>query len=68
LPNSKAPKPTPPFAIGAKVVLRSCPHAPPGVVQGMKRRRILVRWDDLGYVGRHQADALMLVENSEARK
>ena len=37
LPRSKPAKPVPLSPTGSLVVLRSCPHGPAGIVQGMRR-------------------------------
>jgi hypothetical protein len=54
LPVRKAPKPTIVFAVGAKVRLLTCPHARPGMVRGTRRNKVLVRWSDLNFVGKHR--------------
>ena len=55
----------PPFAVGSWLSLLSCPSAPPGQVQGMRHGRVVVRWGDLGYTGRHKPAALALVVEEE---
>jgi hypothetical protein len=66
LPNSK-PKPAIPFPIRAKVVLKCCPSEIPGVVRGVKNKRVVVEWSDLGYTGRYKPQSLMLVTDTEEK-
>jgi hypothetical protein len=66
LPGSRRPKPAMPFAIGAKVVLVSCPSAP-GVIRGTRGRKVLVEWSDLNYTGKHRPEALMLATEVEVK-
>jgi hypothetical protein len=53
------------FPIGAAVWLVSCPCGEPGRVEGVRFGRVLVRWHDIGYVGKHRAEALVLVEDKK---
>ncbi len=53
-------QPQPPFAVGSRVVLCSCPSCAPGIVMGMRYGRVLVHWVDLRFTGRHQPSTLML--------
>jgi hypothetical protein len=60
LPGTKRPaKPTSVFPVGTLVALKTCRGV--GKVTGMKRGRILVSWG-IGYLGRHRAENLVLVE------
>jgi hypothetical protein len=45
--------------IGAKVVLKVCPHGQPGTVVRIERNRAVVLWHDLDYLARHQPESLM---------
>lgn len=65
--NSKPPRPATPFAVGSLVVLRACPAAPPGVVQGQHRKRVIVRWNDLNYVGRLPSELRDVFEGELAK-
>ena len=58
LPNSMPPKP-PPFAVGGAVLLKAAPFEVPGTVLRVERGKILVRWSDLRYVGRHKVNTLI---------
>jgi hypothetical protein len=68
LPGQKPAKPTMPFEVGAKVLLKSCPSDVPGIVCGMQRERVIVQWPDLNYTGRHKADSLMLADGTASEK
>jgi len=68
LPGSRPLKPKPLFPIGSRVVLASCPSEIPGVVQGMRGKKICVEWRNLHYLGKHRPSALVLVEKSEANR
>jgi hypothetical protein len=63
LPGEKPVKPlAAPFPVGSRVVMKSCPSEP-GIVKGQSRGRILVRWDDLDYLGKHNPESLTLAED-----
>ena len=47
--------------IGARVLLKVCPHGEPGCVVRMERNRAVVFWNDLDFQGRHRQDGLMEV-------
>jgi hypothetical protein len=49
------------FPVGSWVKLKVCPDAQPGQVKGTTGARILVRWDDLNYLGSHRAASLELI-------
>lgn len=51
------------FPAGARVLLRLCPEGRPGTVLRVARRRVVVRWADLGYVGKHDPHSLVIVGN-----
>ncbi len=53
-----------PFSTGSLVALKNCP-GPTGIVLGVKRGRIAVRWDDVDYVGRHKASSLVLAADDQ---
>jgi hypothetical protein len=52
------------FEIGAKVVLKVCPHGQPGTVVRIERSRAVVLWHDLDYLARHQPESLMEAKNA----
>ena len=58
LPGARPAKPVPPFPNGSRVVLKCCPSSHPGVVTGFQRGKILVRWPDLNFLGKHKPGAL----------
>ncbi len=66
LPSSRIPPPPPPEAAlypkNTRVRLKSCPSGAPGEVVGHERRRVVVRWPDLEYTGRHRVESLERVE------
>jgi hypothetical protein len=45
---------------GDRVYLRNCPVGQPGSVLREERGRIVVNWSDLGLIGRHRAETLIL--------
>ena len=46
---------------GTQVRLKSNPSGSPGVVEGVVRGRIIVRWPADNYTGRHAPDKLIVV-------
>ncbi len=66
LPSMRIPPPPPPEAAlypkNALVRLKSAPDGAPGQVIGHERRRVVVRWADLDYTGRHRVESLEMVE------
>jgi hypothetical protein len=44
--------------VGARVLLRTCPHGEAGTVTGFRRGRILVNWTDLDIAGTHRPEQL----------
>jgi hypothetical protein len=53
------------FPLHSRVLLKSCPYGPPGVVVKIERCKAVVLWTDLGgppYTGRHSPDRLMLAD------
>ena len=67
LPNSRPAKRVLPFGIGALVRLRTCLCGQPGRVQGMRRGRVIVKWLDITYVGKHKPEALVLAGPEDKR-
>ena len=54
--------------LGARVRLQLCPHGEPGVVVDQKRGKVIVEWRDLGLVGKHAEESLMVVGSSLMHK
>ena len=50
----------PPFAVGAKVLLRHCAFGEPGTVLRIERSKLVVLWPDLDFLARHSPETLML--------
>lgn len=48
-------------AIGAMVRLRNCNFGKAGIVLRTERGKAIVRWDDLGFIGRHAPASLVLL-------
>ena len=63
--NSKPKESVMPFRIGQKVLMKSCPESPPGIVRGIERKRICVFWSDLNYTGKHAPESLTLAGSKE---
>jgi len=51
------------FAVGDKVRLKTCRHGEPGTVLRIERRKLVIRWPDLDFIGRHVPESLVLVES-----
>ncbi len=66
LPSMRIPPPPQPeealFPKGSRVRLKAARDGAPGLVVGHERRRVVVRWASLDYVGRHNAATLEMVE------
>jgi len=55
------------IAVGAKVLLKDCPHGEPGCVVRIERNRAVVLWHDLDFQGRHRQDSLVEVSNGDTQ-
>jgi hypothetical protein len=65
LPGTKPKPPAMPFRMGTKVLMKCMPSGMPGIVQGVHRHRVLVRWGDLNFVGKHKPDSLVLAADAK---
>ena len=52
------------FAVGDKVRLKARRHGEPGAVLRIERRKLVIYWRDLDFIGRHLPESLVLVERA----
>ena len=65
LPVLRNSPPNPkPFAVGARVWLRSCPDGEPGTVRGMRFGKVEVYWPSLHYTGKHRPATLEMADTT----
>ena len=51
------------ISIGSEVHLKGAPHGQPGRVIRIERSRIVVLWQDLDFIGRHEPASLVEAED-----
>jgi hypothetical protein len=56
------------IGVGARVLLKTCPHGEPGTVVRIERSRAVVLWHDLDYLARHQPASLVEVAAQSPEK